>query len=179
MRKNDIINETVTMADIIRDFAGIDSKCRRLDHCPINGCEAHDGFSFSRRLYQCFVCGAKGNVIGFVMSFLHCDYKAAIAEINKKYRLWPDDGVDGLNEKELLAIQRQAEHRRQERRKLDAAEAERLAATDELNRLDANKAKFAPKKPRDPLDPRYIEACMRLPTQEYIVGTMGGHHGSS
>lgn len=173
MRKNDIINEMVTMADVIRDFAGINSKRGRLDHCPINGCEAHDCFSFSRQLFQCFVCGAKGNVIGFVMDVLHCNYQTAITEINKKYRIWPNGGADGLSEKELFAIQRQAERRRQERRKLDAVNAKRLAAIDELNRLDANKVRFAPKKPGDPFDSRYIEACTRLPTQEYIVGTAG------
>ena len=177
MREKDLVLETVSMLDVLRDFAGVEGKHRRLDECPINGCAAHDGFAYTDRVFHCFVCGAKGNVIGFVMNLLRCNYQTAVTEINKKYRLWPDDGMSGLSEKELFAIQRRAERRRQERRKLDAAEAERLAAVDELNRLDANKIKFAPKRPGDSLDPRYVEACVQLPTQEYIVGTMGGDHG--
>ena len=97
MREKDLILETVSMPDVLRDLAGIEGKHHRLNECPINGCTAHDGFAYTDRVFHCFVCGAKGDVIGFVMAYLDCDFKTALTEINRRYRLWDDEDGKGLS----------------------------------------------------------------------------------
>lgn len=180
MREKDLILETISMSDVLRDFAGVEGKHRRLDECPINGCAAHDGFAYTDRVFHCFVCGAKGDVIGFVMAYLDCDFKTALAEINRRYRLWDEGGVKGLDVKTQKEAQIRAERRRQAKRVKLYQQEQENALKDELERLTANKAKFAPRNIGDELDPRYIEALQRLPTQEYIVESdTGGCHGTS
>lgn len=180
MREKDLILETISMPDVLRDFAGVEGKYRRLNECPINGCAAHDGFAYTDRVFHCFVCGAKGDVIGFVMAYLDCDFKTALIEINRRYRLRDDGGVKGMDADLQKKAQIRAERRRQARRVQEYQQRQENALNDELERLTANKVKFVPRNIGDELDPRYIEALQRLPTQEYIVESdTVGHHGSS
>lgn len=177
MRKTDLIYETVTMEDVLRDFAGVFPKKHRLNVDPINGCEGHDGFSVARSVYHCFICGDKGNVIQFVQKMLNCDFREAMSAINAKYHLWDDVGVDGLTKKQQRAIQMKAEKRRQARRKREHAERKRAAARDELERLTANMEIFAPKSPDDDLHPLFVEACQKLAAAEYFEMSVGDQDG--
>jgi hypothetical protein len=176
MRKSDIIYESVSMADVLRDFAGVEPKRGRLSIDPLNGCEGHDCFSINRNVYHCFVCGDKGNVIQFVAKLLDTDFRGAMDAINARYRLWDDldEGVHGLTEKEQKAIQEKVERRRHKQKKRELQQKKYDEARDELERLTANQVKYAPKNPGDPLDPRFVEACQKLAIQEYIVMSMGG-----
>ena len=174
MREKDLILETVSMPDVLRDFAGVEGKRHRLQECPINGCTSHDCFAYTDRVFHCFTCGAKGDVIGFVMAYLDCDFKTALVEINQHFRLW-DISPEAQREAQI-----RAEKRRQAKRVREYHKERKNALKDELERLTANKVKFAPRNIGDELDPRYVEALQRLPTQEYIVESdTGGHHGSS
>lgn len=174
MREKDLILETVSMSDVLRVFAGVEGKRHRLQECPINGCTSHDCFAYTDRVFHCFTCGAKGDAIGFVMAYLDCDFKTALVEINQHFRLW-DMSPEAQREAQI-----RAERRRQAKRVQRHQQKEENALKDELERLTANKAKFAPKGPDDELDPRYIKALQKLPAQEYIVeADTGGHHGSS
>lgn len=174
MRKSDIIYESVTMADVLRDFAGVEPKRGRLSIDPINGCEGHDCFSINEHVYHCFVCDAKGNVIQFVQSLLDTDFRGAMDAINARYRLWDDfdEGMHGLSKEQQKAIQRKAEQHRQQKRLRDYKREQYEAARDELERMTANKEKYAPKNPDEEMDPRFVEALHKLPTQEYFVMCM-------
>lgn len=172
MRKTDMIYEIVTMEDVLRDFAGVFPKKHRLNVDPINGCEGHDGFAAARSVYHCFICGDKGNVIQFVAKMLNCDFREAMDAINARYHLWDDNGVTGLSPFEQRNLAEKAEKRRQMQRlkdyKADQYEKERLM----LEQLEADKERFAPKKPGDDLDPRFVEACQKYEAQAFKVDSM-------
>lgn len=174
MRKTDLIFETVTMDDVLRDFAGVEPKKHRLNVDPLNGCEGHDCFAVNRSVYHCFVCGDAGNVIQFVQKILNCDFREAISAINSRYHLWDEGDVSGLSEKQQKALQANAEKRRQARRRREYFEKQQTAARDELERLTANMEIYAPKNPEDDLHPLFVEACRKIAMQEYFEMCKGG-----
>lgn len=174
INKAEIIKSAIAMDDVLSDFAGIDKKKgrhRRSDRCPINDCEGHDGFSWNKRVFHCFVCGASGDVISFVEQYLHCDFKTACDEINAKYHLW-DDNLDngGLSDRESLAIAERSEDHRQQRRAKNVKHHNADAVRDTLNQIDADMIKYAPKTPDDELDPRFVRACHSAGIIDYLYG---------
>lgn len=81
------IRETVTMEDVIHAYTPhIKTRNHR---CP---CPFHNGkdnnFSFTRTGYKCFVCGASGDVIGYVQNILNIPTRTdAMLQINHDLQL--------------------------------------------------------------------------------------------
>ncbi|MGN0194414.1 MAG: CHC2 zinc finger domain-containing protein [Pseudoramibacter sp.] len=179
MRKMDLIFESITMDDVLRDFAGAEPKKHRLNDDPVNGCHGHDCFAVNRNVYHCFVCGDAGNVIQFVQKILNCDFHNAMSAINSRYHLWDEGEISGLTKQQQKALQANAEKRRQARRRREFFEERRTAVRDELERLTANKEIYAPKTPGEELKPQFVEACQKLAMQEYFEMCEGGRDVSS
>ena len=84
MRKEDIFSK-ITMPDILSMYNVRQSTRRRIP-CPL-----HDGvkknFSYNDKYYICWSCGAKGNVIEFVMEMFGLDFPGAIRKIECDFNL--------------------------------------------------------------------------------------------
>ena len=168
----DLIKAELTMADILKAY-GFDGNARhhRIP-CPIhNGTDKN--FSFTDFGWQCFTCGSHGGLVNFVEQYLECSFEDALADINRKFRLW-DKAVDRPpTYSEIRKRQQRIKNRNTEKALKDhwvqAIEAARL----EVARLDANKIRFAPKTPEDGIDERYVEACHRLDGAIYQAESMG------
>ena len=67
--------------------------------CPIHG-GTHDNLGYDEKLFHCFTCGAKGDIISFVMQLFDCNVNAAVD------RLAYDFGIklDNLTNEEKAAI---------------------------------------------------------------------------
>lgn len=101
------IHDTVSMDDVIRVYA---------PHLPIRNrrcpCPFHNGkdpnFSFTRYGYKCFVCGASGDVIGFVKEVCELSTRPdAMRRMNEDLRLnLPIDGEINYQQSMELAKRR-------------------------------------------------------------------------
>lgn len=84
--------------------------------CPFHN-EKKASMSVSDKFYYCHACGAKGDVIGFVMQYLHCDFKTALSILDRDFCL-------GLLGQRISVSQQVAMRKRkqeEERKQLEAA----------------------------------------------------------
>jgi hypothetical protein len=167
MNVTDLIYGSVSMVDVLQKYHHIGKHGRT--NCPIhNGKD--DNFCYTKNVYHCWTCGAKGNVIGFVMDLFDLQFAAAIKKINDDFSL-----NIPLN-KTLTYRQKEAIRQRlQEIRKENDKEQKRKQAEmdgydslmDEYVQMDRIREKFAPKTPDEPLNNTYVLAMHRLPVIEY------------
>ena len=132
----DAIHDSVTMENVIAMY--FPQLPTRNHRCP---CPFHNGkdynFSFTKRGYKCFVCGASGDVITFVKEACELSTMAdAMKRINADFRLGlPIDGTLSAIQSATLAL------RRAEAEKKKAAEEDWWntyhALMDEWIRLDS------------------------------------------
>lgn len=90
------ILETAKIEEVVGDFVDIKKKgVRFIGCCPFHE-DRHAG-SFvaypKYNCYKCFVCGAKGGVVDFLMNHAKMSYPDAIRYLGKKYSI-ETDGVD-------------------------------------------------------------------------------------
>lgn len=167
--KANIIKNSVTMQEILQVYRLNINRRGRIP-CPIhNGKDKN--FSYNNWGFQCFVCGAKGSVIDFVMQYCNLSFSEALEEINAHFHLWPSETVESTKVKKLKFSDRLfsaiAADERGEKTRTDDFYLNRLnRLADEILRLRKNFIAFAPKN-INTLDERYIEACMKLPELQY------------
>lgn len=168
----DLIKAELTMADILTAY-GFDGNARhRRIPCPIhNGTDKN--FSFTDFGWQCFTCGAHGGLVNFVEQYLECRFEDALADINRKFRLWGQDIDKPLTYSDVRKRQKKIKERNIQKALKDHRVQEWETARLEIARLDANKIRFAPKTPEDGYDERYVEACHHLDGAIYQVESMG------
>lgn len=132
---SDSIRSSVTMDDVLTLYCP--SLPRRRNRCP---CPLHNGkdynFSYNTHGYKCFVCGASGDVIGFVKEVCELSTRPdAMSKINADFRLnLPINCTISATQSANLALKR-AEIER-ERAKRQAWEEQYHALMDEWVRLD-------------------------------------------
>ena len=81
----DEINSRVKMTDVLRMY-GFDLGRHQRIPCPIhNGKDKN--FSYIDEVFHCWTCGAKGNVIGFVMQYFGLTFSQAITRLNNDFDL--------------------------------------------------------------------------------------------
>ena len=111
------VREQVSMDDVLALYCPQVKRQRNRCSCPIhNGKDLN--FSFNRTGYKCFVCGASGDVIGFVKEVCELSTRAeAIRRINDDLRLrLPVGGsVTATQSREMSERRREAERRDAER----------------------------------------------------------------
>lgn len=121
--------------------------------------------SYREHDFRCYVCGASGTVIDFVMQLYGLDFQSACKKIDTDFRL-------GLNVGRKLDAEKQAEaervcaERRAEKRRHDA-ERKRLydayhKALDEWIALDKAIQDEAPQTPWDDVSMHYAECLKRI-----------------
>ena len=116
------IHDTVSMEEVVRFY--LPGATIRHNRCP---CPFHHGkdlnFSFTHNGYKCFVCGATGDVIGFVKDICECSTRLdAMRRINSDLRLnLPVDGEINYQQSLELAKRRaEAEKKAAEQTAWDA-----------------------------------------------------------
>ena len=159
------IRDTVTMDDAIHLYAP--STPTRNHRCP---CPFHHGkdynLSYTPQGFRCFVCGASGDVIGFVKDI--CGYASrvdAMKRINKDYGLHlPLDG-DASAEMSAEIARKRAEHKaRQLERERWWSEYNRLM--DEWTMLDITRMTA------DPETDAYAYAVKRIDYIGYLIDSL-------
>lgn len=79
------IKQSLTMGDILRSYVPAEPRKNRIP-CPIhNGADYN--FSFNDNGYHCFVCGASGDVIGFVQQYFNMSFSEAVNKLNDDFNL--------------------------------------------------------------------------------------------
>ena len=81
----DQIYQMVTMTDVLRQYGFGPGRGNRIP-CPIHGGKDRN-FSYTNEVFHCWTCGAKGNVIGFVMQYFGLTFSQAITRINNDFGL--------------------------------------------------------------------------------------------
>ena len=130
-----IIHDTVTMEEVIRAYCP--ETPIRGNRCP---CPLHNGkdynFSFTANGYKCFVCGASGDTVSFVMAY--CGYNSrldAMKRMNSDLCLrLPIGGNMSLDEDR--AIRARVAQAKEDREKEEAWWAEYHRLLDEWVELD-------------------------------------------
>ncbi len=162
------IKGMLTMEDVLRMYGFETSSYGRIP-CPLHN--GHDkNFSYNEKFFKCFVCGAGGSVIDFVMKLFDIPFRQAILRINADFALgltWdkPDPAVRSavLEARRLEARRKEKLERLREKRR-ELAEEHRywwgvlidLAPTEE-DWVAWN------------IHPLYVEAVKKQPYLEYLL----------
>ena len=133
----EMIHQSVTMDDVIRCF--LPDAHPRGHRLP---CPMHHGkdlnFSYTKRGYRCFVCGASGDVITFVKEIQGCPTKAdAMRTIDREFNLHlPFFGEMKVNTEALSRLNQRLEEAKKLEAEQSAWEKEYSALWDEYCKLD-------------------------------------------
>ena len=99
------IKNLIHMPDVISTFHK--SGTGRRTSCPIHGGEANN-LSYNNTSFYCFVCGAKGDVIDFVMQLNSCSFGQAVDILDAAFSI----GLNSLPDKKKHELNKLAEKRR-------------------------------------------------------------------
>ena len=89
----DEIYNLVKMEDVLRQYGFSPGRAGRIP-CPLHGGKDRN-FSYTKEVYHCWTCGARGNVISFVMKYFGLTFGQAITRINNDFNL----GLDMIGKK--------------------------------------------------------------------------------
>ena len=80
------IKQHLSMHDVLNRYVlNFEPKKNRIP-CPVhNGADYN--FSYNRNTFHCFVCGASGDVIGFVQQYFNLPFSDAIIKLNDDFCL--------------------------------------------------------------------------------------------
>lgn len=109
-----IIKERVSMPDVIGRYHHHGAHRGRTS-CPIHG-GTHDNLGYDDRVFHCFVCGARGDVIAFVKAVNGCDFSSAVRILDADFGL----ELDSLSDAERRAAERRAAVRAAEESRVSA-----------------------------------------------------------
>lgn len=166
----DRIKAIVTMPDAIGMYTGSTPRHSRIP-CPLHGGK-HDNLWFNDTIFCCFVCGIKGDVIAFTQKLFDLSFMDAIKKLNDDFGVGiVFDRPLTIREKHAAMKARKAQLQKAHERKVrvEAWDAEYWAKIEEYIRLEAQKQKYAPKSLDEEVDPRYIEACVKLESAAYAI----------
>lgn len=162
------IKDTLTMGDVL-SFYGFDLGRQGRIPCPIhNGKDPN--FSFRPKRFKCFVCGAEGTVIDFVMLYFGLPFQEAIKKLNDDFRLGLPIGETADSEK-LREAKKKAEERRKAReayqKALKDAQKRYHDALDRWTHYDKVIIENAPQTPFDTPCDEYFEAIKNIDKASY------------
>lgn len=113
-----LIKDRVSMADVIARYHHPGRRFGRTS-CPFHGGE-HDNLGYDKRMFHCFVCGAKGDVISFVRRIHGTDFSGAMRILDTDFGL----GLESVSDSERMRMRAE----QQERDAAAAKERERRRA---------------------------------------------------
>lgn len=165
----DNVTQAISMQNVILKYTSMEPKKGRIQ-CPF-----HDGenfnLSFNKEVFQCFVCGEKGNIFTFVMKLFGIDYFQAVEKIKYDFGLSAPIGVQGLRQKRRsqyqALVQIKTEHADTTEKQKKYTEIDKLQQLwDCYERcLDV----FKPQSPEEPLHPLFIEALQNKEYYGYLL----------
>lgn len=159
------IRDTVTMDDVLDAYCpGIQRRNHRMP-CPIhNGKDPN--FSYTRTGYKCFVCGASGDVVAFVMDITGLRSRAdAMRRINADLRLGLPIGEE-INAAQSAEISRRRAETERKRQEQEQWRERYHALMDEWVELD--KAK----RTADPGSTEWADAVKRIDYVSYLLDSL-------
>ena len=53
--------------------------------CPFHGQDKHPSMKIYKDSYNCFTCGANGDIFSFIQNMEHCDFKTAFYQLGGTY----------------------------------------------------------------------------------------------
>lgn len=155
--------ETVKSSVTVKQAAGYyGCKVYRGDMicCPFHN-DRHPSMKLNKEYFYCFGCGATGDVIDFVARiFGLSSYEAA-------KKLASDFGIDPDKPPSAAALKRPEYSTKKVFRSNETYCCRVLC--DYLYLLENWKDEYAPAKPGDKLDDRFVEACQMLDYVEYLL----------
>ena len=150
------------MEDVLQQYGFPTARNGRIP-CPLHNGKDNN-FSYKGQYFKCFVCGAGGSVIDFVMRLFDLTFRQAVLRINADFHL-------GLtpNKPDRAARSAALEARREEQRRKDQAEENFRYMASELHYWKDVLEVFPPVRQDDSAwyHPLYVEAVKRLPYIEY------------
>lgn len=165
--KVELIKSSLSLRDIINHYGlNGDEKHGRIP-CPFHHGNNRNAFSFNDNLYQCWNCGASGDLISFVMQYDGLNFNDALDRINDMFNLWHPGKPLSINQKKKIESERY-------KRKMQKIEKEQInheyeSVRDELNRIDANLLLFAPESDLNYFNDKFVEACHKISYQRYLA----------
>jgi len=167
MRISDMIYGLVKLPDVLQKYHHL-GRGNRID-CPIHHGKDHN-FCYTDEVFHCWSCGAKGNVISFVMQLFDISFNDAAVRINNDFGLGlPFNKKLTMREKQEFRRQNQA--RKEEIRRIKAEKEKKVSQYWDLMgewiRLDNNRAQYTPKNQDEDFHPLYCEAIHKIPHVEY------------
>lgn len=161
------IKAAVKVPDMLR-FYGFKLNAKNRMPCPFhNGKD--DNLGAKDDFYNCFVCGAKGDIFQFVQEYFSLSFPEALAKLNEDFAVGLPIGKK-LSRQQQMEIGRKAFERRRaleaKQKEQEAVEAEYWAAYDEWLRLD-NIVRYQKPKSPELATPEYIEALAQIQNAKY------------
>lgn len=109
----DVIKESISMEDVLIHYGFRTAHNGRIP-CPIHNGKDNN-FSYKKHHFKCFVCGAGGSVIDFVMELFGIGFREACLRLNEEFHLGLSDRKPSRAEVSALLRARQEAEARRER----------------------------------------------------------------
>lgn len=157
----DIVKQSVSMPEILTAYGLETNRSGRIP-CPIHS-GVKKNFAYKRDFFKCYVCGAGGSVIDFVMDYRGLRFIDALREINAMFglRLPLEDG-----EETPEFVLREAALRRERKREREKRRTALLRAyheaLDAYAALDIILMEDAPEGPLEPYSDKYVYAAKHI-----------------
>lgn len=162
------IKQTVTMPQVLAMY-GYDTPRGKRIPCPIHNGEKRN-FAYKDDWFKCYVCGANGTVIDFVMLIFGLSFIDAIKRIDADFRFGLFDDADEERQRKLNDL---CERRREEKRRRDGKKTALYnayhSALDDWVLYDRIIRTEAPQTPYDDFSPSYAYALRRIDEAWYAV----------
>lgn len=164
--KAQAVKDRITMHDVLLRYG---FKPQRRMKCPLHNGDDKN-FSITEKSFMCFSHCGGGDVLTFVQRLFGLSFPETLKKLDNDFglNLYGDKTFDELRRFHYQDKQLQAKREREkaEKEKLDA---DYWTAFEEVERLSANKEKYAPKSADEELHPLYVEALQKLAHQEYLL----------
>ena len=164
----EIVKDAVTMQDVLTSY-GLPTSGHGRIPCPIHG-GVKNNFAYKRDYYKCYVCGATGDVISFVMQYRGLSFMDALRELDGLFHLnLPIDDRRELDETAMIEAARRLQERQEAERQRDALYSALCDAIDRYTALDMILIYDAPDGPYTPPSDEYIYAAKHIDAAWYAV----------
>ena len=152
----------MTVEDALRRYHKL-GRFKGRTTCPIHGGK-RDNLGYNDLTWHCFVCGASGDVISFVMQMFGLDFPDALTKLSSDFGIQIDGKSTDIRTRHKLSMQ-DTERKLAELRKKNEHEklkSEYWRAFDEYAKADRNIRECAPKSPEDKQNPLFISALQNI-----------------
>ena len=155
----ELVKQNICVPDVAEHY-GLQVNRNGMCSCPFHE-DRHPSMKLNERYFYCFGCGAAGDVIDLVARLFDLSSFEAAQKLAQDLGIGPDKPPAATAlpkpERPLLKAYRQEEVR-----------CLRVLC-DCLHLLERWKVQHAPKRPKDNLDDRIVEACQMLDYVEYLA----------